>query len=107
MLTDYTMETEVNSYSSENVKRLFKAMKNGGRKIKEVGRCFNIQELILQKICDLSCPTPPVLSQKSGFSMEGELEELKDYIFSLYNLFYVFTSKTLWLSAFRYVGKKN
>ena len=49
MLTDYTMETEVNSYSSENMKILFKAMKNGGRKIKEVGRRFNIPELILQK----------------------------------------------------------
>lgn len=106
MTRTYTRTTEINTYTTENLQRALQAIRDEGRKIREVGRCFSIPESTLRKKLLETRPIPTRLGRKAVFSKELETE-LKEYILILAKLFYGVTPTELRRLVFRYAEEKK
>lgn len=102
----YIRKTEINSYSEETLQLALNAIRNDGRKIREVGRAFNIPESTLRKKILQNESKIYRLGRKSLFVSEVETE-LKQYILTLGKLFYGLTPKNLRHLAFKFAEANN
>lgn len=73
--------TEINAYSAEKLEEALNAIRNG-RKIREVGRAYDIPESALRKKLLLNEPKTLRLRQKTTFTRAVE-DELKHYVLTL------------------------
>lgn len=101
----YTRKTQKNSWDSAKLQTALSEIAKG-RKIREVGRAFNIPESTLRKQRKSEQIKATRLGRKSVFSPEIELQ-LKEYILTLAKLFYGLTPIVLRRLAFRYAEKHN
>lgn len=106
MPRNYTRKTTILSYTAEDLQNAISAVINDGRKIREVGRTFNIPESTIRKKMLEDTPTLPRLGCKPVFSEEIE-SELKVYVLLLAKLFYGLTPRCLRRLAFRYAENHN
>ncbi|KAJ8932058.1 hypothetical protein NQ314_014981 [Rhamnusium bicolor] len=106
MPRNYVRKTVINSYNKESLQNALNAVINDGRKIREVGRCFNIPESTLRKKISLNQLKTSRLGRKPVFTEELEAE-LTEYVLMLAKLFYGITPKKLRHLAYRYADEKN
>ncbi|KAJ8939882.1 hypothetical protein NQ318_023222 [Aromia moschata] len=92
--------TTKNSWDPQKLKIALNEIKKG-RKIREVGRAFNIPESTLRKQKNAEIPEATRLGRKSVFSSAIETQ-LKEYVLILAKLFYDLTPIQLRRLAFRY-----
>lgn len=102
----YTRKTQINSYSEDVLQTALNAIRNDGRKIREVGRSYNIPESTLRKKLKLNELKISRLGRKSIFPAEVETD-LKDYVLKLAKLFYGLTPRRLRQLAFKYAEENN
>nr|CAH7746887.1 unnamed protein product [Callosobruchus chinensis] len=100
MPRNYQRKTEKCSGNPEKLKKALNEIRNG-RKIREVGRAFNIPESTLRKQMRAENPGEARLGRKAVFSPEIE-SQLKEYVLTLAKLFYGLTPKELRQLAFKY-----
>ncbi|KAJ8942271.1 hypothetical protein NQ314_010104 [Rhamnusium bicolor] len=79
MPRNYVRKTVINSYNKESLQNALNAVINDGRKIREVGRCFNIPESTLRKKISLNQLKTSRLGRKPVFTEELEAE-LTEYL---------------------------
>lgn len=102
----YKRKTDIISYTPEQLEKAINIIRNEGKKIREVGRNFNIPESTLRKRLLQNRPEPPRLGRKSTFTKEIETA-LKNYVLTLAKLFYGLTPKELRRLAFRYAEENK
>lgn len=106
MPRNYARKTKINSYNEETLEAALSAIRNDGRKIREVGRSFDIPESTLRKKLTGDGSKTPRLGRKAIFPSETEAG-LKHYVLTLAKLFYGVTPKQLRHLAFKYAEANN
>lgn len=106
MPRNYTRKTAILAYTAESLQNALDAIRNDGRKIREVGRSFQIPESTLRKKLLENDLKLPRLGRNTVFSKEIECE-LKEYVLLLSKLFFGLTPDGLRRLAFRYAEKHH